>query len=193
LAFANPVFLVYVRLWARTVDLVEEGYDIGIFTGIQKVEASMISRQLGVAEVLLCASPGYISQHGEPKVPEDVSTHACLNFSNVDLLRNHWPIYSNAETINVPIHTRMLSNNSELLRHCAAADMGLVVGPSYAMTDDIQSKRLVRLLSDHYLGQIAVMMVYPSRRQLSAKVRSFIDFMTAHHPHPDRDPWGGRG
>jgi DNA-binding transcriptional LysR family regulator len=57
------------------------------------------------------------------------------------------------------------------------------------MVDDIQSKRLVRLLGDHHLGQIAVMMVYPSRRQLSAKVRSFIDFMNAHFPHPENDPW----
>jgi DNA-binding transcriptional LysR family regulator len=67
--------------------------------------------------------------------------------------------------------------------------MGIVVGPSYVMVDDIRSKRLVRLLADHFLGQMAVMMVYPSRRQLSAKVRSFIDFMAAHYPHPDRDPW----
>ena len=192
-AIANPDVMLDVTLSDRTVDLVEEGYDIGIFTGLQKVDASMISRQLGVAEVLMCASPGYIGKHGEPKVPQDVTSHACLNFSNIDLLRNHWPISSDTESINIPIHSRMLSNNSELLRHCAAADMGLVVGPSYAMVDDIQSKRLVRLLADHHLGQMAVMMVYPSRRQLSAKVRSFIDFISAHHPHPETDPWGGAG
>jgi DNA-binding transcriptional LysR family regulator len=192
-ANANPDVMLDVTLSDRTIDLVEEGYDIGIFTGIQKVDASMISRQLGVAEVLMCASPGYISKHGEPKVPEDVSNHACLNFSNIDRLRNHWPLASNNGAANIPIHTRMLSNNSELLRNCAAADMGLVVGPSYALGDDIRSKRLVRLLADHFLGQMAVMMVYPSRRQMSAKVRSFIDFMTERHPHPDRDPWGEAG
>jgi len=112
---------------------------------------------------------------------------------NIDRLRNHWPLASNNGAANIPIHTRMLSNNSELLRNCAAADMGLVVGPSYALGDDIRSKRLVRLLADHFLGQMAVMMVYPSRRQMSAKVRSFIDFMTERHPHPDRDPWGEAG
>jgi DNA-binding transcriptional LysR family regulator len=173
------------------VDLVEEGYDIGIFIGLQKFDASMISRQLGIAEVLMCASPGYISKHGEPKVPEDVASHDCLNFSNVEQLRHHWPISSDTESINIPIHSRMLSNNSELLRRCAAADMGLVVGPSYSMIDDIQSKRLVRLLAQHHLGRMPVMMVYPSRRQLSAKVRSFIDFMNARYPHPETDPWCG--
>jgi DNA-binding transcriptional LysR family regulator len=190
-ADAHPDVVLDVTLSDRTVDLVEEGYDVGIFTGLQKFDASMISRQLGVAEVLMCASPGYIARHGMPRTPDDVTNHACLNFSNVDLLRHHWPISRDTETINIPIRSRMLSNNSELLRRCAAADMGIVVGPSYAMVDDIQSKRLVRLLGDHHLGQIAVMMVYPSRRQLSAKVRSFIDFMNAHFPHPENDPWAG--
>jgi DNA-binding transcriptional LysR family regulator len=188
-ADAHPDVVLDVTLSDRTVDLVEEGYDVGIFTGLQKFDASMISRQLGMAEVLMCASPGYIARHGMPRTPDDVANHACLNFSNVDLLRHHWPISSDTETINIPIRSRMLSNNSELLRRCAAADMGIVVGPSYSMVDDIQSKRLVRLLGDHHLGQIAVMMVYPSRRQLSAKVRSFIDFMNAHFPHPENDPW----
>ncbi|MET0961713.1 MAG: LysR family transcriptional regulator [Noviherbaspirillum sp.] len=190
-AKANPEVVLDVTLSERTIDLVEEGYDIGIFIGLQKFDASMISRQLGVAEVLLCASPGYISKHGEPKVPEDVSSHDCLNFSNVEQLRHHWPISTNTGSVNIPIHSRMLSNNSDLLHHCAAADMGLVVGPSYSMMADIKSKRLVRLLADHHLGRMPVMMVYPSRRQLSAKVRSFIDFMNARHPHPEIDPWCG--
>jgi DNA-binding transcriptional LysR family regulator len=190
-ADANPDVVLDVTLSDRTVDLVEEGYDAGIFTVLQKFDASMISRQLGVAEVLMCASPGYIARHGMPRTPDDVTNHACLNFSNVDLLRHHWPISSDTETVNIPIRSRMLSNNSELLRRCAAADMGIVVGPSYAMVEDIQSKRLVRLLAEYHLGQMAVMMVYPSRRQLSAKVRSFIDFMNAHFPHPENDPWAG--
>ena len=190
-AKANPDVVLDVTLTERTIDLVEEGYDIGIFIGLQKFDASMISRQLGVAEVLLCASPGYIAKHGAPKVPEDVSSHDCLNFSNVEQLRHHWPISTDTESINIPIHSRMLSNNSELLHHCAAADMGLVVGLSYSMMADIESKRLVRLLADHHLGRLPVMMVYPSRRQLSAKVRSFIDFMNARHPHPETDPWCG--
>jgi DNA-binding transcriptional LysR family regulator len=188
-AKSNPEVVLDVTLSDRTADLVEEGYDVGFFLGLQKFDASMIARQLGVAEVLVCASPGYIRQHGEPRVPADVSQHACLNFSNVDLLRNHWPISGSDETVNIPIHSRMLSNNSELLRRCAAADMGIVVGPSYSMIDDIQSKRLVRLLKDFQLGQMTVVMVYPSRRLLSAKVRSFIDFMIAQYPHPEADPW----
>jgi DNA-binding transcriptional LysR family regulator len=185
----NPDVVLDVTLSEREVDLVEEGYDAGILTGLQKFDASMIARQLGVAEVLMCASPGYIERHGAPQSPEDVSGHACLNFSNMDILRNHWPLVSSTQTVNIPISSKLLSNNSDLLRHCAAADMGIMVSPSYVLSEDLKSRRLIRLLPEHHLGKISVMLVYPSRRLLSAKVRSFIEFMNARYPHPESDPW----
>ncbi|HCE10337.1 MAG TPA: LysR family transcriptional regulator [Oxalobacteraceae bacterium] len=184
-----PEVTLDVTLSDRTVDLVEDGFDIGFFIGVQKFDASMIARQLGVAEVLLCASPAYIKQHGAPQVPQDLAQHNCLNFNNVDQLRNSWPISGPNGTINIPITSRMMSNNGDLLRHCAASGMGLVAGPSFAMTADLESKQLVRLLPDHRLGQLSVVMVYPSRRLLSAKVRSFVDFISQHYPHPEIDPW----
>jgi DNA-binding transcriptional LysR family regulator len=57
------------------------------------------------------------------------------------------------------------------------------------LADDLVSGRLVRLLPNHHLGQMSVTMVYPSRRLLSATVRSFVDFISAQYPHPERDPW----
>jgi len=184
-----PEVTLDVTLSDRTVDLVEDGFDIGFFIGVQKFDASMIARQLGVAEVLLCASPAYVKQHGAPQVPQDLAQHNCLNFNNVDQLRNSWPVSGPNGTINIPITSRMMSNNGDLLRHCAASGMGLVAGPSFAMTADLESKQLVRLLPDYRLGQLSVVMVYPSRRLLSAKVRSFVDFISQHYPHPEIDPW----
>lgn len=186
----NPDVILDVTLSDRTVDLVEEGFDVGIFLGLQKFDASMIARQLGIAEILMCASPGYVKQYGAPKIPEDVSKHICLNFSNVELLRHHWPVIGpNQTAVNIPITSKMLSNNGDLLRHCAAANMGIMISPSFALSDDLKSKRLVRLLPDHHLGQVSVVMVYPSRRLLSAKVRSFIDFIAKSFPKPEADPW----
>lgn len=184
-----PEVVLDVTLSDRTVDLVEEGFDVGIFVGFQKFDASMIARQLGVAEVMVCASPEYLKRHDAPQVPEDVSRHNCLNFNNVEQLRNHWPINGPDGTINIPITSKMQSNNGDLLRHCAAAGMGLVAGPSFSMKADLDSKRLVRLLPDHQLGQLSVAMVYPSRRLMSAKVRSFVDYMSRHFPQPEIDPW----
>lgn len=184
-----PDVTLDVTLSDRTVDLVEEGFDIGIFIGLQKFDVSMISRQIGTTEVLLCASPEYIKRRGALHAPEDVSQHDCLNFT-FEQLRHRWPIQGpDGMTTHIPVTSRMLSNSGELLRQCAMAGMGIVIRPSFSLTDDLISGRLVRLLPNYHLGQMSVTMVYPSRRLLSATVRSFVDFISAQFPHPERDPW----
>lgn len=184
-----PEVTLDVTLSDRTVDLVEESYDVGIFIDLQKFDASMIARQLAVAEVLLCASPSYVKRHGTPRTIEEISRHACLNFS-YEQLRRHWPVKGpDGTTVNIPVSGKVYSNNGDLLRQCALAGMGIMARPSFTLGDDLTSKRLVRLLPEHHLGELSVMMVYPSRRLLSAKVRSFVDFMAKQFPHPERDPW----
>lgn len=187
-----PEVTLDVTLSDRTVDLVEESYDVGIFIDLQKFDASMIARQLAVAEVLLCASPSYVKRHGTPRTIEEISRHACLNFS-YEQLRRHWPVKGpDGTTVNIPVSGKVYSNNGDLLRQCALAGMGIMARPSFTLGDDLTSKRLVRLLPEHHLGELSVMMVYPSRRLLSAKVRSFVDFMAKQFPHPERDPWLAR-
>ncbi|MGH8809585.1 MAG: LysR substrate-binding domain-containing protein, partial [Noviherbaspirillum sp.] len=184
-----PDITLDVTLSDRTVDLVEDRFDVGIFIGFQKFDSSMIARQLGVAEMLLCASPAYVKQHGTIRELDDISRHSCLNFS-FEQVRHHWPVKDReGATINIPVSGKVISNNGDLLRHCALAGMGVMVRPSFALGDDLAAGRLVRLLPDHQLGQLSVVMVYPSRRLLSAKVRSFVDFMTQRYPRPDSDPW----
>ncbi len=189
--YANqyPDVVLDVTLSDLTIDMVEERIDVGIFVDFQKFDASMIARQLGMSEALLCASPEYIKQHGAPRVLEDITHHACLNFS-YEQLRHHWPIRGpNGDIVNVPVNSKVVSNNGDLLRHCALAGMGIMIRPSFALGDDVAAGRLVRLLPEHQLGRLSVMMVYPSRRLLSAKVRSFVDFMSRQFPRPESDPW----
>lgn len=178
-----------VTLSDRTVDLVEDRFDAGIFMNVQKFDSSMIARQLAVAEVVLCASPEYVKQHGSPATLQDISRHACLNFS-YEQLRHAWPVTGpDGTVVNIPITSKMVSNNGDLLRHCALAGMGIMIRPSFALGDDLVAGRLVRVLPQHRLGRLTVVLVYPSRRLLSAKVRTFVDFMAARFPKPDNDPW----
>ncbi|MFT5535438.1 MAG: DNA-binding transcriptional LysR family regulator [Candidatus Paceibacteria bacterium] len=187
-ALLFPDVTLDVTLSDHAVDLVEEGFDIGMFIELQKFDASMIARRIGLSDIILCASPDYIRQHGLPLVPEDISHHICLNFA-YEQLRHHWPILIGEHSVNVPITSKLVSNDGNLLRQCALAGMGIVIRSSFTLGDDLSSGRLVRLLPQYHLGKVAVTMVYPSRRQLSAKVRSFIDFISATFPEPESDPW----
>ena len=177
-----------VTLSDRTVDLIEEGFDLGIFSVNQKFDASMVARQLGIAEVLLCASPAYIAEHGVPRTPEELAQHSCLNFS-MEHLRHHWTFQSAQGASIIPITSKVMSNNTDLLRQCLLAGMGIAMRTSYTLGDDMVAGRVVRVLPDYQINKVAVRLVYPSRRLLSAKVRSFVDFMMAQFPHPDCDPW----
>lgn len=183
-----PNVVLDVTLSDHGVDLVQEGFDIGIFLGIQKFDSSMVARKLATSSLVLCASPDYLARRGEPVTPADLSSHDCLNFA-YEQLRHHWPLQWDDQHLNVPIHSRMISNNGALLRDAALAGMGVAIRSSFTLEDDLTSGRLVQLLKGHHLGQTSVMMVYPSRRLMSWKTRSFIDFMAAQFPRPECDPW----
>jgi DNA-binding transcriptional LysR family regulator len=185
---AHPGVKLEILLSERTVDLVEDGFDIGIYSGLQKFDASLIARKLCSSEVMLCASPDYLQRRGTPLRPQDLAGHDCLNFDH-DQIRNQWSVEGPEGVLSVPIDSKLVSNSGPLLRTCTIAGMGISICLSYSLGDDLASGRMVRLLPDHHLGQLSITMVYPSRRLLSAKVRSFVDFMNARFPQPETDPW----
>lgn len=187
-AQAFPDVALDVTLSDRLVDIVEEGFDVGIFLGPKKFDANMIVRQLGVAEVLLCASPDYIARYGMPETPEDLVRHVCLSFS-FEHLRDCWTLKDAKGQVDVEVNSKVVSNNGDLLNQCALAGMGIALRPTFALGDDLKCGRLVHLLPGYHIRKVTVMMVYPSRRLLSATVRSFVDFTMSQFPHPEIDSW----
>jgi DNA-binding transcriptional LysR family regulator len=185
----QPNLKVEVTLSDRAVDIVRHGYDVGIFTDFQKFDASMVVRQLALSEVFVCASPEYVRRHGAPRKPDDLVNHVCLNYS-FEELRHGWSFPACDKGLRkVPVSGNVVSNNGELLRGCALAGGGVLLRPTFVLNGDLESGRLVRLLADHHLGQLSVVMAYPSRRQVPAKLRTFVDFMIARFPDPQADPW----
>ena len=183
-----PEVVLDVTLSDRAVDIVEEAIDVGFFSSLQKVDASMIVRQLGVAQVVLCAAPAYLEKYGAPVEPEDLSRHHCLNFSH-EYLRHHWHINTADGVMDVPIVSKVVSNSGVLLREFALAGMGIALRPSFSLGDDLRSGRLVRVLCYYDIGRVGISMAYPSRRLLSAKVRSFVEYVSNRYPQPEIDPW----
>ncbi|MES2257296.1 MAG: LysR family transcriptional regulator [Pseudomonadota bacterium] len=187
-AAAMPDIVLDVTLADRSVDLVEEGFDAGIFIGVQKFDSSMIARRLATSSVIICASPDYIARRGRPQSPQELSGHDCLNHA-FEQVRHYWPVQCNGQEMRVPIVSKMISNNNEVLRQAAIAGMGIMLRSSYTLDDDIADGRLLRLLPDYCTGRLGVLLVYPSRTLLPGKVRAFVDFMTAAFPDPESDPW----
>lgn len=184
-----PEIKFEVTLSERSLDLVEAGCDVGIFIDLQKFSPDLIARQFATSELVVCAAPQYLALNGSPRSPRDIGKHTCLNFSSYDLPKGHWLIPEEDTKHHVAVQTNLVSNNGALLRCAAIAGMGLLFTASFAVSGDLRSGRLVRVLGDYPLGKTSLYLVYPSRRFVPASVRSFIDFLATRFPCPDCDPW----
>ena len=165
-----------VELSDRVVDLVEEGFDLAIRIGPVGSQA-LIARRIGATALACCAAPAYLARHGTPRVPADLAGHACLTYA-YSSDRNVWRFRdaagaAHSVVVSGPAH----SNNGAMLTALAVAGLGVHMEPDFVVAPDVRAGRLVRILTGFTPEEGPINAVYPSRRHLSAKVRTFIDFV----------------
>jgi DNA-binding transcriptional LysR family regulator len=177
-----------VSLSDRIVDLVEEGFDVGIRIGAPGSE-NIVARKLGETRLLPCASPGYLTAHGIPREPEDLARHNCFTYEYVTP-RNLWRFQdASGRERAVRVTGNLHSNNGDLLAEAAARGAGVVFEPAFIVGPEVRAGRLVPLLQEFVAPPMPIFAVYPSRKHLSAKVRLFVDFVVARFSQaPD---WSG--
>jgi len=165
-----------VSLSDRMVDLVEEGFDLGIRIGGPGSE-NLVARKLGETRLVPCASPEYLESRGAPKSPAELARHNCFTYEYVTP-RNLWRFRDAAgEEQAVRVSGNLHSNNGDLLAEVAARGTGIVFEPAFIVGPEVRAGRLVPLLQDFEPAPVPIYAVYPSRKHLSAKVRLFVDFL----------------
>lgn len=174
------------QLADRIVDIVEEGLDLAVRIGAPGSQA-LIARRIATTQLVCCASPGYLAQHGTPRVPADLARHRCLTYAYASM-RDTWRFHDRdgrEHTVKVagPVH----ANNGRFLVALAAADAGITLEPDFMVGDELRAGRLVALLPGYAPPTSPIYAVYPSRRHLSAKVRAFVDFLVVRFAQ--QAPW----
>lgn len=161
----------------RRVDLVADGFDVVIRAATQLEDSSLISRRITQSEALVLASPKYLAKHGTPQHPFELDRHKIISYSNLKQ-PNIWQFEEhNGEAFQVHLESQILTNNSTLEIDLAIAGQGIFRVPRFALKDELETGALVEVFPNWPKPQIGVYMVYPSRKHMSAKVRSFIDFV----------------
>jgi len=141
--------------------------------------SSLIARRVAPIRLAVCAAPDYLARHGEPKTPEDLAKHHCLEYTYFES-RGEWRLLNpKGDEIAVPVSGRYLANNADVLRTTALAGGGIILLPTFIVGEDLRAGRLVRLLPDYPPPEQGLHALYPPGRHLSAKVRSFVDFLVA--------------
>jgi DNA-binding transcriptional LysR family regulator len=137
--------------------------------------SSLVVRTVARAEWTPCASPGHIARHGMPAHPAELPKHNCLVYVR-DGNSNDWNFIDNNGIKSIPVSGNLRSADPNVLHAAALCDQGLVLLPDTMVSEDLDAGRLVRILSKYSAEGTTVRAVLPSRRQVSLKVRNFLDF-----------------
>ncbi|MEX2693085.1 LysR substrate-binding domain-containing protein [Rhizobium mongolense] len=123
------------------------------------------------------ASPAYLAEHGAPIHPSDRRDHTCLAFTVWG--PNHaWRFSRGGETIAAPLNGPLTINNGQALLQAALAGLGVVVQAYVLLGKAIASGELIRLLPDWDLPRRPIQLVVSRRAPPSAKLHSFVSFMS---------------
>jgi DNA-binding transcriptional LysR family regulator len=165
------------------VDLVDKRFDLGIRFGHLE-NSSLIARKLYTLETILCASPIYLERNGAPHEPADLAKHRCLVYNGAGA-QNLWRfIDRDGKEETAHASGRFQANSGDVLVPPALNGCGLLMAPDYLVEEHLKTGRLVRVMHSYRTQDTPVYAVYPSRN-LSAKTRTFIDFLAGRFGRAD--------
>ncbi|MGO4304656.1 LysR family transcriptional regulator [Cupriavidus sp. RAF12] len=171
-----PDVVFDVQLSDRIVDIVEEGRDVGVMLSDLGLGSHLVARPLISAEIILCASPGYLREHPPLRNAHDLTNHRCIAM-RLPNAEHEWTLSGPEGELTVPIRPGLLCSNAALAHQAALANMGIAMLSSYLARPNIEAGRLTHILQQYQLPRRDVSVVYPSRKFLPTKVRAFIDFL----------------
>jgi DNA-binding transcriptional LysR family regulator len=173
---ANPQIEFDLDFNDREVDLIQEGFDLAIRIA-NLPDSSLIARRLATINAVICASPGYLEQMGEPQTPDELINHRCLVYSLLPDYE-HWHLTdADGESIRTKIRPYIKATTGEYLRNAAVDGQGIILVPSFIVYKEIEQGSLVPILTEYKPSQLDAYAIYPQTRHLSQRVRAFVDFL----------------
>lgn len=161
----------------RFVNLVDEGFDVGVRIG-RLGDSSLIARKLAPVRMVACASPAYLQRHGAPQTPADLAAHeAIIDLNAQD--PNVWGFGVGGACENVRVQGRLRFAGAEACLAAAERGFGVARSPDFSAAERLREGRLAPLLCGYEPETVHVYAVYPQGRHLAPKVRAFVDFLAA--------------
>ncbi|KPF76605.1 LysR family transcriptional regulator [Blastomonas sp. AAP25] len=163
----------------RPVDLVEEGFDLAIRIGGESAPDGIVSRVVAEYPVWICAAPSYLERRGNPPHVEALSGHDCILFRSRTRTQEWFDHPGGEHADKVLAHGRLRMNSAEAIRMAALSGLGIALLPAFLVDDDLSAGHLVRLFPELGVQTVRILCLYPSRRLVDPRVRTFIDNVSA--------------
>ncbi len=172
-----PGIELYMSEGDRLVDLIREGIDCVLRVG-ELQDSDMIARRVAMLEEITCAGPAYVDRFGQPASVDALDDHIMVGFHSSGtgaLLPLEFVVDGTVREMK--LRTTVSVNGAESLVAAARLGLGLVQVPRYHVEDDLKRGTLVAVLPDCPPSPSPVSLLYPRNRQLSPRVRVFIDWL----------------
>jgi len=183
--FVMPVVLEYLERYPgtevdavfldRSVNLLEEGLDIGLRIG-HLPDSSMRALRVGSVRHVLVAAPSYLDRYDSPCKPEDLDKHDLIA-STAGGFGSGWRFLNGTRERQIKIAPRLSVTSNEAVLSAAAEGFGIARLLSYQVAADVEAGRLVVLMPEYEPAELPLHILHREGRHASAKVRTFIDLM----------------
>lgn len=180
---ANPNVQISFNLTDHVVDLVREGYELGIRIG-GVLDPSFVAVRLATNRRVVCGTPDYFARCGVPRTLEELAQHNCLAFNLQGGQQRGWYFQKDGKPVTVKVNGNLDCNDGELLHRWASEGLGLAWRSTWEIQAQLASGELVTVLDEYALPDYDIMAVYMQQRHLPARVRSFIDTLKAVYAQP---------
>lgn len=171
----HPAVRVELVLLDRSVDLIEEGLDVGIRIG-ELPDSSLVAVPVGATRRVVCASPGYLKRHGRPDSPEQLVGHRCVGFTGLSP-DHEWRFSRAGRSLRLKVEPVLASNQIDVALEACREGLGLGQFLCYQVAPGLGSKALARVLGPFEPPASPVQVIYPGTRRLSANVRALVDWL----------------
>jgi DNA-binding transcriptional LysR family regulator len=142
----HPAIEVELLLQDRIMDIAYESIDFALRMTASPA-LNLVSIRVARLDWVVCAAPSYLASAGEPKKPADLEKHPCMNYWRV-VADDAWQFVADGKTVTVRVHSRYRANNPEAIADAAIAGMGIAELPLYVVEQELDSGKLVQILSD---------------------------------------------
>ncbi len=186
-ARAHPEVAVQLQLTDRAINLVEDGYDLGIRFG-ELADTRLAARRVISNRRFLCAAPAYLKKYGAPASPAELARHDCILHRQNDEAHASWRLTRGRRTETVKVRGRLSSNDGDVVLGWALDGHGILPRSEWDAARYLDSGRLQVVLPDYALPPADLYAYYPSRHHQSARVRAFIDFLVEALAPPPTSP-----
>ncbi len=174
---AYPDIQIELTLSDRYVDLIEEGFDVGIRGGEANQDTSLVMYRICEFKRVVCASPAYLQRYGEPHSPEDLKQHQCVIYSLARSPRE-WSFWRGEEIAIINVDGSLKVNNSLAASQASVAGIGIIFLPIFVASDALKKGDLRIILQEWSAEPLTLYAIYQKHRQHSRKLQVFIEFIS---------------